>query len=295
MRRRALAVVLALAGVAGVGCGSSSNEPAARADAELVAAEAPDAPADGGDALGVGAPSDASADFADTDGASDAADGSADSSREAFEHDGPISLDEFPALFAAGYCRRVYDCCLPEDRVVASPGDDEPMCVAGMTENARSNGETLLGISGIVYFPNGAQHCLEVLAGSPCSDIFDPATATLVACQDVFAGTLPVGTGCEGGRQCASGTCALETCAAPAVCAANEVVNDWNACVVRAGVGGSCTVTPQCPPNAACQGGTCTRRLADGAACQTFNDCAAACAPNAAGVDVCRPGYCTGP
>ena len=98
MPRRAPIVVLAAwsLGAWGGGCGSSSNEPSDPPDGGLTPADA-----DGG--------------LTDTDAADDV---------------GTISLADFPASFAHAYCGRVYDCCLPGDRVEASPGTDEAGCVA---------------------------------------------------------------------------------------------------------------------------------------------------------------------
>jgi len=228
MRRRAVAVVLALAA-----CGSSSNEPA------------------------------------------------------------PVALEDFPAAFAARYCRRAYDCCLPDDRAAAAPGTDEASCAAMMTEFARSNAELLLGFHGVAYFAPAARRCLELLDVGACGEIFEPHQAALVGCQDVFAGTFALGTPCEDAQQCASAVCSDGACAVAATCADPDVVAATT-CVPRVGLGEPCYVSPQCPAGAACDQGACRREGALGEGCSLPSDCAGTCAPDATGASVCRAGLCRG-
>jgi hypothetical protein len=205
----------------------------------------------------------------------------------------PISLDDFPAAFAEGYCRRVYSCCRPEDRFMASPGDDEATCVDEMTVNARNNAQLLLAFGGLGYFEDAAQRCLEVLTYGPCGAIFEPGYAEIIACQDVFAGTLPLGQSCEEARQCRSGACGVG-CVAPAVCGAGEIVDRENQCQPRAALADPCVLSAQCPAGAACAGDVCKMRSPSGAACATPEDCEGTCAPDDAGVSACRVGYCAG-
>jgi hypothetical protein len=203
-----------------------------------------------------------------------------------------ISLDDFPAAFARRYCHRVYGCCLPEDRAEVSPGADEVACTAGMTENARANGELLLSAGGIAYFPIAAARCLSDLDGSVCADLFKESDASLAVCQDVFAGTRANGMACADHKQCASGTC-TGTCADPADCSAGAVADDSNVCVPRVGLGAACTVTAQCPAAAGCVNDLCVARAADGSPCNEARDCLGTCANTAAGF-FCRAPLCRG-
>jgi hypothetical protein len=207
----------------------------------------------------------------------------------------PVSFDVFPEEFAARYCRRVYDCCLPADRAAVSPGTDEAMCTAGMTENARDNAELLFTFPGIGYDAAAAGRCLAVLERYPCGDIFEPTAGVLVACQDVFAGTLPLQTSCEDGHQCASGTCDGATCAVTVRCAPGEIVSDSNGCLPQVGLGQSCALARQCPPEAGCPAGVCKRRGQVGATCSVADDCAGTCGISVdTGRSACRPGLCLG-
>jgi hypothetical protein len=266
MRRRALAAVMMVMGTAG-GCGSSSNEPArdARVDRAPVSDAASYAEPDAGDGA------------ADGDGA-------------------PVSLADFPAAFARRFCRRVYECCLPADRAVASPGADEAMCVEAMTENARVNGELLLSAGGIVYSAAAAQHCLDLVDDNTCSNIFDPRVGALLVCHDVFKGTRAFQEPCDDGFQCVSGACAGSACIPTIVCDADHVVNDVGGCVPRVALGAACDFPEQCPPGSTCANLVCKSRGAVGAACLNIDDCTGACAPVSAGsvADACRAGYCTG-
>jgi EB module len=262
MRRRALAVVMLLVGASGAGCGSSS----------------------GGSVGDAGAPGSDASSSDDADAGPDA-DG------------GLVSLDDFPAAFARRFCRRVYDCCLPPDRAIASPGTDQAMCVEAMTENARANGEILLSSGGIAYSAEAAQHCLELLDANTCSNVFDTRDGALVVCQDVFEGTRAIGEGCDDGIQCASGACTGSACIPPIACAPTDVLNDVGGCVPRVALGAPCDFPEQCPAGATCANSVCKTRGAAGAPCLNINDCVGACAPVSSGSleDVCRPGYCAGP
>jgi hypothetical protein len=208
----------------------------------------------------------------------------------------PLTLEAFPAAFALRYCRRVYDCCLPADRSVASPGTDEDMCTAGMTDNARNNAEVLLSFGGIGYFADAAQRCLDVLDKRPCADIFEPRAGVLIACQDVFAGTRALDAACEDGRQCTSGACAGALCVAPVTCPADQIATDGNQCASRVALGQTCALSGQCPGGAGCVASACKMRGATGEPCSSVDDCAGACGPvaNDSGVNACRPGYCVG-
>ena len=273
---RAVVVAGVIAALGGMGgCGSSSNAPPAalnHADASPDADASPEAVSP-----------DAARDSSDpSDGALDAEPRS-------------ISIDKFPKAFAQLYCRRVYDCCLPADRPRAAPGADERMCVADMTDNARSNGVLLLGFDGVRYFPVVGARCLAVLERGACGDIFEPQAATLIACQDVFSGTLPIGASCEDGRQCASETCANGACAVSVTCPADQVFDgESNSCLPRVGLGATCYVPRQCAVDAACVGGVCRQRRADGQPCQIVEDCLGSCGLPTSGPAVCGPGLCTG-
>jgi hypothetical protein len=205
-----------------------------------------------------------------------------------------MPLDEFIAAFGEGYCRRVYDCCRPEDRAVASPGTDEATCAAAMTKNARDNADFLLSVSGIAYDGVAARRCLDLLADGPCAAIWSPHFAAIIVCQDVFPGIGALGAACEDQRQCASGTCG-GVCVEAATCGAGSVVDFDNGCQPLVGLMGPCTVTVQCPTGAACITGVCKARNPNGAPCQTADECAGTCAPEGdGGAYVCRPDYCTG-
>ncbi|HVU50561.1 MAG TPA: EB domain-containing protein [Polyangia bacterium] len=206
----------------------------------------------------------------------------------------PISLDEFPAAFAKAYCHRVYSCCRPEDRIVASPGDDEATCTTEMTENASDNARLLFSFGGVGYFEDRARRCLEVLAYGPCGAIFEPGYGSIIACQDVFAGTRALGERCEDSHQCLSGACAGAECVEAAACGADAVVDLDNQCQPRAALGGPCFFDAQCPATAACVADVCKLRGPVGAACTSPADCTGTCAPTDAGAPACRVGFCAG-
>jgi hypothetical protein len=205
------------------------------------------------------------------------------------------TLEDFPAEFARRYCRRVYDCCRPEDRSVASPGTDEEMCTAGMTEVARENGTLLMSFGGIAYIPLAGRRCLEVLEEGACGDVFDPSGGSLIACQDVFAGTRPLGAACEEGQQCESATCSGVMCIAAPMCGPDRVTDAAQHCGRRVGLGERCSFSAQCPEGAACVANACKMRDALGTPCTFIDDCAGACAPvGDSGVNACRAGFCLG-
>ncbi len=205
-----------------------------------------------------------------------------------------ISLDEFPAAFARRYCHRVYGCCRSEDRAVASPGTDEASCTDQMTENATDNATLLLSFGGVGYFGDVAERCLALLDRGACTDIFDPTYGSLVACQDVFAGTRVLDASCEDARQCLSGAC-TGRCAPPATCAADEIIGGDNQCLPRVAGGAACTLSAQCPTGDACVAEVCKARGALGAPCTVAEDCAGTCDPaSGTAPPKCRVGYCTG-
>jgi hypothetical protein len=205
-----------------------------------------------------------------------------------------VSLDEFPAAFAQGYCRRVFSCCRPQDRSLASPGDDEASCTAQMTENVRDNAQSLLDGGGLGYFEDAAQRCLQLFAYGPCGALFEPGYGSLVACQDVFAATGALGDLCEDPRQCTSGACVGGVCVEGGTCPAGQVPDRDNECYPRAALGGVCINKVQCPSGTACGGGMCVMRRPIGSPCAQPEECTGTCAPNTEGASTCRVGYCSG-
>jgi hypothetical protein len=210
-----------------------------------------------------------------------------------------IALEEFVAEFGQAYCHRIYGCCHAADVWVVSPGKDEATCAAEMTTNARNNARLLLAFRGIIFDPERAAHCLEVLHADQCTSIFDPVVGELIACQDIFPGSLDMGAGCEDDHECVSHRCAGGRCSAtpPPVCETAEFLDEsHNVCVARHALGEPCSVVNECGVGETCVGAVCAKRLPDGASCEVLQECTGTCATltDGSGKSACRPGYCRG-
>jgi hypothetical protein len=208
----------------------------------------------------------------------------------------PLELEEFIGTFALDYCHRIYTCCNAVDLPTVSPGTSETTCTAEMTGFARANATFLLAHHGIVFDPAKAASCLALLEGAACSTIFEPRFGALVACQDIFPGSLAAGEECDDDHECASARCDSGECraGAPPACSDEQFLDETrDVCIQRHELGAPCTLPTECLNGAACVHDVCVEPLADGLACEGLLDCEGTCAATQ-GQYLCRPGYCRG-
>lgn len=209
----------------------------------------------------------------------------------------PIELEEFVDAFGLEYCHRVYTCCGAADVATVSPGSSEVACAQEMSGFARANAAFLLSYHGIVYDQAHAARCLQTLRTAACSAIFEPRFGALLACQDIFPGTLRAGEECDDGHECASGRCDLAQCGAAPIptCSEAQFLDESRVvCVQRHELGEACSQSGECGLDATCVHDVCVEPYSEGTPCEALQDCEGTCASMPDGDRLCRVGFCRG-
>jgi len=186
----------------------------------------------------------------------------------------PVSADDFPSLFAAGWCGLQQRCCQ------ASGGTPMGACEADIAAGLVTSGAQAAA-AGATWDASTAGRCLDAIAHADCSGT-DTATlrALIDTCDASWRGVVPPGGACE----------TYSACAEPAVSggasAGASCVNSICVQVVRQPAGATCNDTMlTCDPfTAKCASGTCAALPGPGQACAGSCSSGSRCT-----ADVCVP------
>lgn len=210
------------------------------------------------------------------------------------------SIDSFVPEYAQAVCHRVFGCCAEADRPRGIPGPDENSCASTTAEMLRKNLALSLQYNEVKFDGEAGVRCLAKLRTGACSELFDGAYGSLVACADVFTGPRQLGEACDADFVCASGdcegqTCVVRPCSGPNQCAVTEYCSS-KVCVPRVAIGDACIFDGACPVGAICSQGKCAPRRQIGESCATPKECTESCSSTAPGpsMGVCRAGRCQG-
>lgn len=195
-----------------------------------------------------------------------------------------IPIDQFLPQYVAATCHTIFACCDATEIAALGSIDptivDEASCEASLTAMAAmhwANDKALVDAGFATYHGDRARACLDAVSSLTCSTWGGPfGTDRPPQCDGLLVGTLPAGSACALGGQCASGYCVGTGDGEPA-------------CAAPVELGESCQFAP-CVSGLACVSDssgsiprTCGYALPDGSPCFYDPDCKSGlCAEDAA-------------
>lgn len=181
-----------------------------------------------------------------------------------------VPLDQLADELAGAYCHKAFTCCSTAERQAnAATAADEPACrttTAAQLGTDISAYQSAIAAGTLVYHPEKARACLDVVAALSCPDWGgDDQLTRFPECNQMWEGKVASDGACTLNQECIRGVCTN--------------INGPFACFGLPGLGepcptGNCQLGIACAQDASGLPTTCVPLQANGAACSGDEACA---------------------
>jgi hypothetical protein len=181
-----------------------------------------------------------------------------------------VSLDQLADELAGAFCRKAFTCCTAAElQANTATAADEATCrttVAAQLGADISANQPAIDMGTMVYHPEKARACLDVVAALSCPDWGgDDQLFRFPDCNQIWEGKVAPGGACTRNQECIGGSCTN--------------ISGPFMCVGLPGLGepcptGNCQLGIACAQDAAGLPTTCVPLQANGVACNGNEGCA---------------------